>query len=873
MPPTNPSNAARNAEALLEHAGWMRKLAQSLVGDAQRADDLAQDTWVRALQHPPRTDLPLRGWLATVMRNVWRQDRRGDARRSDRETRVAQAVGESGSSGDEDGLDLLERVSMQRQLVETVVELDEPYRTTVLLRYFEELSPQAISKRQDIPVSTVKTRLARGLERLRARLDAKHGGDGNGWMLALVPVLRPPAGLETAAGLSHLSLGALVVNTKLLTAVVALGVVGAAAYLTRDAAELAQPSGAAAAAPSLSAALGEAIDPESTADPIPLETTDGLREALPLATARDAETAVPIVAERVRGRVVDVAGRSVGDVAVVEFGADGVELGRTLGDGSFLLPAEGASSLAVDDPRYATVMTARPVDEGMGKEVVIVVAPRIRISGHVLDEFGTPVSDARVALTTPPNFRADLGWVLDFSFELSVGTASGEDGAFAFESFPSIPGATLTAKKSGYWEASQDSPENDRGDLVLVLDRPSLEGSLLSGVVIDPSGFPVAGATVSHGIDTQVTDESGSFAFDLSDPDSFNARLSEFVQVEGSLLAVKPGFLPGELKARATDVDGKPIWPDHVVLRLGGEPLSVEGRVVDGEGRPLADRRVWLEEPTFLGGRIREGRSWPSMTHVESELSGLDSGWPFVVTRSDGTFRLDGLLDREYTLEAMDPTTLMRSRTPGVRGGSKGVELQLLFGEAFEVIRGRVVDSRGEPVVGASVGTTCDAFQTRVQGQVVGTRHARGAEIETDAEGHFEFEDVPKDLVYFRVDHPDIVPFETGRSEQSLRSIVGEDHEDFTLRVMRRCHFQIELADASDADEFEMLDADGEVLQLSQFEGNGRRDGSRFPLIDGRTNLLAVGDRAATLVLYRRGKEVQRVPVSLTAGEQPTIRP
>ena len=99
---------------------------------------------------------------------------------------------------------------------------------------------------------------------------------------------------------------------------------------------------------------------------------------------------------------------------------------------------------------------------------------------------------------------------------------------------------------------------------------------------------------------------------------------------------------------------------------------------------------------------------------------------------------------------------------------------------------------------------------------------------------------------YFRVDHADIIPREIGRSEQALRALVGAEHEDFTLVVMRRCHFQIELSDPSEADEFEIHDLHGNVLQLSEFEGNGRRDGYRFGLPDGRTNMLAVGDAAGS---------------------------
>ncbi|NHW78333.1 RNA polymerase sigma factor, partial [Escherichia coli] len=84
--------------------------AFTLVGDVQRADDLTQDTWVSVLESPPRTDLPLRGWLATVMRNRLRQDHRGQVRRGDKDAHVAL---EPDAATDETGLQVLERVTMQ----------------------------------------------------------------------------------------------------------------------------------------------------------------------------------------------------------------------------------------------------------------------------------------------------------------------------------------------------------------------------------------------------------------------------------------------------------------------------------------------------------------------------------------------------------------------------------------------------------------------------------------------------------------------------------------------------------------------------------------------------------------------------------------
>ena len=51
-------------------------------------------------------------------------------------------------------------MGVQRFIVDAVLELDEPYRTTILLRFFEELTPQQIA-RNTKSRSTVNTKSAR----------------------------------------------------------------------------------------------------------------------------------------------------------------------------------------------------------------------------------------------------------------------------------------------------------------------------------------------------------------------------------------------------------------------------------------------------------------------------------------------------------------------------------------------------------------------------------------------------------------------------------------------------------------------------------------------------------------------------------------
>ena len=64
------------AEDLLKHAAFVRALARSLLLDPHAADDVVQETWLRALEAPPRHAGNLRGWLSRVVsRQVFKRAR------------------------------------------------------------------------------------------------------------------------------------------------------------------------------------------------------------------------------------------------------------------------------------------------------------------------------------------------------------------------------------------------------------------------------------------------------------------------------------------------------------------------------------------------------------------------------------------------------------------------------------------------------------------------------------------------------------------------------------------------------------------------------------------------------------------------------
>lgn len=199
-----------DAPELLRHADFVRAVARRLVLGEAQVDDVVQQTWLAALEHPPRRRGRLRAWLGAVARNFALRAAREARRRAHRE-RVA-ARHEAAPSAAETVAEL----AAHRRVVDAVLALDEPYRTAVLLRFYHGLPPREIARRTGVPGATARTRLHRALGLLRARLDGEHGGDRRAWCLALLPLARPPSALA-----AKLALVAALCGTATVAAVVA----------------------------------------------------------------------------------------------------------------------------------------------------------------------------------------------------------------------------------------------------------------------------------------------------------------------------------------------------------------------------------------------------------------------------------------------------------------------------------------------------------------------------------------------------------------------------------------------------------------------------------------------------------------------------
>jgi hypothetical protein len=157
-----------------------------------------------------------------------------------------------------------------------VLELREPFRRTVLLRYFKGRSSAEIARAQSVPDGTVRWRLKSAIDQLRARLDQEAGGDRARWHRALLPLL--PAGRRgtlapTPTRALRLALGVAVVMAIATTALLvhrARPTDRRATARSRAAASGAAAPGWGAATPDVPGSAAGTIEVEVVADGRPL---------------------------------------------------------------------------------------------------------------------------------------------------------------------------------------------------------------------------------------------------------------------------------------------------------------------------------------------------------------------------------------------------------------------------------------------------------------------------------------------------------------------------------------------------------------------------------------------------------------------------
>ncbi len=161
-------------ELVRRHQASVRGFLRAVCYDRSAVDDLAQETFLRALKHAGRFDprYPMRGWLLTIARRL--SINHGDKqkrRRPEPGVELNQLQSRTDNPPGE-RVERDERHEMTRDMLnQAMLELSEPQRTAIAMHYQQGLALDQIAELLDMPVGTIKSHLHRGRQRMRKLLE------------------------------------------------------------------------------------------------------------------------------------------------------------------------------------------------------------------------------------------------------------------------------------------------------------------------------------------------------------------------------------------------------------------------------------------------------------------------------------------------------------------------------------------------------------------------------------------------------------------------------------------------------------------------------------------------------------------------------
>ncbi|MFG0319005.1 MAG: sigma-70 family RNA polymerase sigma factor [Planctomycetota bacterium JB042] len=672
-------------ESLEREVGFARSLARGLLSDEHLADDVVQQTWLTLLERPPPDARRLGAWFHTVSRNIALKGIRGATRRRRREAAAARPEAEPAAA------DRVERSTLLREVAEAVDGLGEPYRRTMIQRYYESLPPRKIAAREGVPVATVRSRIQRAHAQLRHRLGGRFGDRPAAFGAALVGLAEGrdpgPADAVRAGGDASPGTGSALRIAARAGAWIAPALVAASIlvvprlFVGEEADEAAIDPGRArttfAEPPPLAAALDRSRDgAPADADALPADAPAGLR-------AGDRAVRVEVRRALDGSPAEGVTVRASDEVAVSEAPARDA-VAKSDDAGVAWLTDVPLGRLALTSDRGGRTIVSL---EGPGIVHAVVEVPLgVEVTGEVVDDDGRPVAGATIWCA---GAEADAAGT-----EVAVADARGR---FSIRDLP--PDRPIAARAKGHAPSALRLLGADAGarlgDVRLELGAA---GAPVRGTVLAPDGTPCAGATIAiERIDARIPlDPSGA---DSPATPPFRGRAdaagtcvaADLPIGRHALTAIAAGAAPHR---ETIEVRGAPTAPLTVTLRTGAR---VEGRAADAAGAPLADVRV-------------------TCAPADDALS------PAVAwTDRDGRFALDAIPPGRATLAA------------GTDAGDVSLALALRDGT---VERRDVVLPRGRDLAGRVVG----ADGTPIPGLRVRARSLDGRPLpptSTDADGRF----------------------------------------------------------------------------------------------------------------------------------------
>jgi RNA polymerase sigma-70 factor, ECF subfamily len=144
-----------------------------ITGNRERAEDFFQETWIRVLEHGHQYDgkSKFEAWLFSIARHLvidWQRQKK--AQSLDALTNPDEGAPMEFAGDDPSPLHLFLAQESEATVQASLERLPAIYREVLLLRFQEELGLAEIATVLSAPISTVKSRLYRGLEDLRGLL-------------------------------------------------------------------------------------------------------------------------------------------------------------------------------------------------------------------------------------------------------------------------------------------------------------------------------------------------------------------------------------------------------------------------------------------------------------------------------------------------------------------------------------------------------------------------------------------------------------------------------------------------------------------------------------------------------------------------------